>query len=55
MAYTTSGVTTFVLGQETDGNRENRDFKTAQAYDLNTDYDSDGVLYSDDKTEFPVI
>lgn len=55
MAYTTSGVTTFVLGQETDGNRENRDFKSGLTYDLNTDYDSDGVLYSDDKTEFPVI
>jgi hypothetical protein len=52
--YTTSGITTFVLGQETDGNRENRDFKDAKSYDLDP---TDSVAYgvSVASTEFPVI
>jgi hypothetical protein len=32
--YTTSGVTSFVLGKEADGNREMRTFKSGQEYDL---------------------
>lgn len=55
MAYTASTPTVFVLGQETDGNRENRDFVSGTAYDLGTDYDSDGSAYTADATEFPVI
>ena len=52
MSYTTVGVTAFVLGSETDGNRENRDFKTAQSYDLDP---TDNTAYTQDATEFPVI
>lgn len=52
MSGTTSGVTSFVMGRETDGNREMRTFKTAQAYDLDF---ADVKSYSTDDTEFPVI
>lgn len=52
MSYTSDGVTTFVLGTETDGNRSNKDYKTAKSYDL--DY-TDVVTYSVDAAEFPVL
>lgn len=52
MSYTTVGFTTFVLGQETDGNREARAFETSKSYDLDP---SDNTAYTDDATEFPVI
>lgn len=52
MSYTTVGITSFVLGQEADGNRENRDYATGKSYDLDP---TDSVAYTDDRTEFPVV
>jgi hypothetical protein len=52
MSYTTVGITTFVLGVEASGNRENRDFATGKAYDLDP---TDSIAYTDDSTEFPVL
>lgn len=52
MAGTTSGVTSFVLGRDADGNREMYTFKDAQAYDLDFE---DVKAYSTDDTEFPVL
>ena len=52
MAGTTSGVTSFVLGRETDENREMITFKDGQAYDLDFE---DVKAYSADETEFPVL
>ena len=52
-AYTTVGVTTFVLGTLSEGNKENRDFKASQSYDLDPSDNAGG--YSTDPTEFPVI
>lgn len=52
MTYTTVGATAFVLGQETDGNRENRDFATGKSYDLDP---ADNTAYTLDATEFPVV
>lgn len=50
--YTSVGITTFVLGTETDGNRENRNFASGVAYSFDP---TDSVAYTDDKTEFPVL
>jgi hypothetical protein len=52
MAGTASGVTTFVLGREADGNRETRTFTNGQQYDLDF---SLVKAYSADETEFPII
>lgn len=50
MAGTSSGITSFVLGREEDGNREVRTFTDGQSYDL--DYE-DVEAYSSDLTQFP--
>lgn len=50
MSGIASGVTTFVLGREEDGNRETRTFEDGQAYDLDFE---DVQAYSADDTEFP--
>jgi hypothetical protein len=53
MTYTTVGITHFVLGAETDGNRENRDYQTSKSYDIDP---LDGMqAYTADATEFPVV
>lgn len=50
MAGTASGITTFVLGREQDGNRETRTFTDGQPYELDFE---DVQAYSADETEFP--
>ena len=52
MAGTASGVTSFVLGLEADGNREMRTFIDGETYDLDADLIT---AYSADATEFPII
>ena len=52
MAGIASGVTSFVLGREEDGNREMYVFENGQAYDLDFE---DVKAYSTDDTEFPIL
>jgi hypothetical protein len=52
MSGIASGVTSFVLGRDEDGNREMYTFKDGQAYDLDFE---DATAYTADETEFPVI
>jgi hypothetical protein len=52
MAGTASGVTSFVLGREADGNREMRTFIDGETYDLDADLIT---AYSADSSEFPII
>lgn len=52
MSGTASGVTSFVLGREEDGNREMYVFEDGQSYDLDFE---DAKAYSADETEFPVL
>lgn len=50
MAGTASGVTSFVLGREEDGNREVITYTDGQSYDLDASLIK---AYSADETEFP--
>lgn len=52
MSGTASGVTTFVLGLEADGNREIRVFVDGETYDLDADLIT---AYTADATEFPIV
>jgi hypothetical protein len=52
MAGTASGTTTFVLGQEADGNRETRTFLNGEAYDLDFE---DVKAYTVGTTKFPYV
>lgn len=52
MAGTASGITTFILGREVDGNRETRTFLDGEAYDLDYAY---AEVYSDGDTSFPHV
>ena len=52
MSGTASGITSFVLGREVDGNREMRTFEDGDTYDLDADLIT---AYSADATEFPIV